>query len=81
MHPALQFTGLLRVGILAFRAAFTITTPVYLSPFAMYQAFPDSDYYGDSVAIRLSPCRQSRVPSTVYVQDDLGAQFVSLKEL
>ena len=28
----------------------------------MYQAFPGSDYYEDSVAIGVSPRRQSRVP-------------------
>ena len=30
-----------------------------LPPFAMYRAFPGSDYYGGSVAIGLAPCRQS----------------------
>lgn len=60
---------------------FTTTIPVYLSPFAVYQAFPDSDYYGDSVAMRLAPFRQSRIPSTVDVQDGLGAHFVSFKGL
>jgi len=32
---------------------------VHLSPFAMYPVFPDSDYYGDSVALGLAPLRQS----------------------
>ena len=32
---------------------------VHLSPFAMCPAFPDADYYGDSVAIGLAPGRRS----------------------
>ena len=31
-------------------------------PFAMWLAFPTSDYYGGSVALGLSSCRRSRVP-------------------
>ncbi len=27
-----------------------------LSPFAMYEAFPRSDYYGDSVALQTCVC-------------------------
>ncbi len=34
----------------------------YLPSFAMYRAFPGSDYYEGSVAVGLSPRRQSRVP-------------------
>ena len=30
-----------------------------LPPFAMWPAFPASDYYGVSVAVGLAPCRQS----------------------
>jgi len=47
----------------------------------MYQAFPGSDYYGDSVAMRFSPFRQSRVPSAADVQVGLGALFVPLLPL
>src|SRR5437762_310538 len=50
----------------------------YLAPFAMYQAFPGSDYYGASVALGVAPGRQSRVPLVADVQDGLGASFVSL---
>jgi hypothetical protein len=56
---------------------FTATLPTYLAPFALWTAFPSADYYGASVAMRLAPGRQSRVPSTVDVQDGLGALFVS----
>ena len=34
----------------------------HLPSFAMYRAFPGSDYYEGSVAIGVSPRRQSRVP-------------------
>jgi len=51
--------------------------PVYLSPFALWTAFPSSDYYGDSVPMRLAPVRESRVPHSVDVQAGLGALFVS----
>jgi hypothetical protein len=39
----------------------------YLSPFAMWTAFPPSDYYGDSVAIGLAPRRPSRASVAQYV--------------
>jgi hypothetical protein len=38
-----------------------------LFPFAMWQAFPASDYYGNSVALGVAPCRRSRVPSALNV--------------
>jgi len=45
--------------------------PAYLSPFAWlpvsWTAFPSSDYYGDSVPMRLAPVRGSRVPHAVDV--------------
>src|SRR5262249_40261348 len=31
----------------------------HLAPFAMWPAFPASDYYGASVALGLAPCRRS----------------------
>ena len=37
----------------------------HLPSFAMYRAFPGSDYYEGSVAIGVSPRRQSRVPLTL----------------
>ena len=36
----------------------------HLSSFAMWTAFPSSDYYEDSVTIGVSPRRPSRVPLT-----------------
>ena len=36
------------------------TAPVHLPPFALWPAFPASDYYEDSVAIGLAPDRRSR---------------------
>jgi hypothetical protein len=47
----------------------------------MWSAFPASDYYGDSVAMRVAPVRQSHDPCAVDVQDDLGAPFVPLVSL
>jgi hypothetical protein len=47
----------------------------------MRPAFPTSDYYGDSVAMRVAPFRQSRDPCAVDVQDGLGAPFVPLMSL
>src|SRR5262245_20995542 len=55
-------------------SAFRITrtsTPgrsTYLSPFARWPAFPASDYYEDSVPLRLAPGRGSRVPHAVDVR-------------
>src|SRR5579871_1574522 len=42
---------------------FTLGHLTYLSPFAMWTAFPPSDYYGDSVPVRLAPFRESRFPA------------------
>ena len=38
-----------------------------LSPFAMWWAFPTSDYYGDSVTLGLAPFRPSHVPLVLNV--------------
>src|SRR3954453_7520785 len=38
----------------------------HLSHFAMCPAFPDSDYYWDSVVIGLAPLRRSQVSLTSY---------------
>jgi len=40
-------------------AYLTLYLLISLSPFAMCPAFPDADYYGDSVALRLAPRRRS----------------------
>jgi hypothetical protein len=37
----------------------------HLAPFAVWTAFPPSDYYGASVALGVSPVRQSRVPASL----------------
>jgi hypothetical protein len=57
-HTALQWPDSQEVGswYLTYLAPLV---PVRLSPFAMCPAFPDSDYYGDSVAIGLAPRRRS----------------------
>jgi hypothetical protein len=52
----------------------------YLPPFALWLAFPASDYYGGSVAMGLAPGRQSRVPFVLYMQRDLGGPFVPLMD-
>src|SRR5438876_1087578 len=54
---------------------------IHLPPFALWTAFPFSDYYGGSVALRLSPVRRSRVPCVADVQVAVGALFVSLRSL
>jgi hypothetical protein len=64
------------VSALRITRTFTSCHPVHLSPFAVCQAFPGSDYYGDSVAVGVAPVRQSRVPHPADVQDGLGVLFV-----
>jgi hypothetical protein len=41
---------------LAYLASYLL---ISLSPFAMCPAFPDSDYFGDSVTLGLAPLRRS----------------------
>ncbi len=43
--------------------------PGHLPPFALWTAFPSSDYYGDSVAVGRASFRQSRIPHAIDVQD------------
>jgi hypothetical protein len=57
---------------------FTVTFPARLAPFALWTAFPPSDYYGARVALGVAPCRRSRVPHAFDEQDGLGALFASL---
>src|SRR6266849_1010468 len=52
-----------------------------LPPFALGTVFPSSDYYGGSVALRLSPVRRSRVPCVADDQVAVGALFVFLRSL
>ena len=63
-------SGLLTPKIVsAFRISRTLTSRSsdHLSPFAMWWAFPTSDYYGDSVTMGLAPVRPSRVPLVLNV--------------
>jgi hypothetical protein len=63
----------------AFRISRTLTSGSsdHLSPFAMWPAFPASDYYGDSVTLGLAPVRPSRVPFDVErIERDVGAPFI-----
>src|SRR5436305_7307145 len=59
----------------------TSVHPIHLAPFALWTAFPPSDYYGASVALGLSAGRRSRVPCAVDIQVGLGALFVPLRSL
>jgi len=65
-YPALQWTALRGLVnddsiVSASRISRTSTSchQVHLSPFAMCPAFPDPDYYEDSVALGLAPRRRS----------------------
>ena len=69
------------MSALGITPTFTATFQIDLAPFAMWTAFPPSDYYGASVALGLSPFRRSRVPRVVDVQVAVGALFVSLRSL
>src|SRR4051812_34537677 len=68
-------------SVSAFCIAHTLTTehPIHLAPFAVWTAFPSSDYYGASVALSLAAGRRSRVSCLNDVQDGLGALFVPLR--
>src|SRR5512135_2422502 len=77
-HPALQSVTLQIEGWpesfrrLACRVPPDLHHRTDLAPFAMWPAFPASDYYGASVAIRpppegLEPVRRSRVWSSGHV--------------
>ena len=57
-YPALQYPEISGFRLSASRLPNPLA-PVYLSPFAMWLAFPTSDYYGDSVALGLASRRQS----------------------
>ena len=69
------------VSALRISRTFTPGDPTHLAPFAVWAAFPPSDYYGASVALGVSPVRRSRVPCVVDVQVAVGARFVPLRSL
>ena len=66
-YPALQRSGF-RSSAYWHVAYLTPYLLIDLSPFAMCPAFPDSDYYEDSVALGLAPGRRSRVFRSSYVR-------------
>src|SRR5437588_1741728 len=47
----------------------------HLPPFAMWPAFPTSDYYGGSVTIGLAPHRPSHVLTQTTSERAVGAPF------
>src|SRR5262249_57455356 len=53
----------------------------HLPPFAVWPAFPTSDYYEGSVAMGLAPCRRSHVLRHELLQRDVGAPFGPLRSL
>jgi len=53
----------------ASRSPWRSLVPVNLPPFALWTAFPSSDYYGGSVALRLAPVRRSRISCSSDIQD------------
>ena len=55
-----------------------VNLTAHLSPFALYAAFPRSDYYEDSVAMRPAAFRPSHVPTNATYQTDLGVPFAPL---
>jgi hypothetical protein len=55
------------VQVLMHLAPLAFEMSLSLSPFAMWTALPSSDYYGDSVTMRLAPVRSSRVPWALNV--------------
>ena len=54
-------------GVLHYAYLSVVFRRNHLSSFAMWAAFPPSDYYEDSVTIGVSPRRPSRVPLTLGV--------------
>jgi hypothetical protein len=67
------------VSALRITRTFTGNDPAHLPPFAVWWAFPTSDYYGGSVAMGLAPFRRSRVSCVIDVQIGLGASFIPLR--
>ena len=68
----------------AFRISRTLTSGSsdHLSPFAMWRAFPTSDYYGDSVTLGLA--HREAIPRSVGVERierDLGVPLIPLNEV
>jgi hypothetical protein len=54
---------------------------LHLRPFALWSAFPASDYYGRSVTLGLAAFRRSRVPTSRTSERDVGPSFVPLNSL
>src|SRR6516165_12659789 len=79
--PSIRLSSgrILRRSALGITPTSLLTAPVRLPPFALWSAFPASDYYGGSVALGLAPLRQSRIPYWNDDQDGLGAHFVPLR--
>lgn len=63
MHTALQFLAAFPVSLRRISRHALAYLLYSLPPFALYQAFPGSDYYGGSVTLGLSSFRQSRLPA------------------
>ena len=59
--------GVHSVQVIVHFGPFPFKTPPSLSPFALWRAFPTSDYYGDSVTMGLAPGRPSRIPVVLNV--------------
>jgi hypothetical protein len=49
------------VLVVRIKRILNVCYPTHLPPFAMWSAFPTSDYYGGSVAMGVSPLRRSRI--------------------
>ena len=59
---------IVRRSALRISRTFAFLTIDHLTPFAMWPAFPASDYYEVSVAMGLAPCRRSRISPMSYVR-------------
>ena len=78
MYPRLPLSRMMASVVSASRMSRT-STPLpsdHLTPFAMWPAFPASDYYGVSVAMGLAPGRRSRVSPLMYVLAWVRPPFV-----
>ena len=66
-QAARQLTNIHSGQVVVHCAPFPFEMCVYLSPFAMWPAFPTADYYEDSVTLGLASVRPSRVPVVLNV--------------
>jgi hypothetical protein len=61
-HTALQLMTATQVQVPAHLVPFPLFSVISLPPFVLSQALPQAfGYYGGSVALRLAPCRRSRI--------------------